>query len=101
MVSVVSITKERNLISKIEQGKLHIHTGNNKVTFSLNNVSSRIQRPAIRITINQEGKYLKGHGWRAGKDLLDCKTDRDLKRPAGKFRVTSAVTKESLYPEVL
>jgi hypothetical protein len=60
LVSVVNITKERNPISKIEQGKLHIHTGNNKVTFSLNNVSSRIQRPAIRI--NQEGKYSKGHG---------------------------------------
>lgn len=35
--SIVSTTKERNLIFKMEQEKLRILTGNNKVMFSLGN----------------------------------------------------------------
>lgn len=37
--SIVSHTKENNLMFKMEQVKLKTHTGNNKVMFSLNNSS--------------------------------------------------------------
>lgn len=37
LASVVSITKERNPIFKMEQEKLNILTGNNEVMFSLAN----------------------------------------------------------------